>query len=97
MGEWQLEMARRAVALLREALAGEGLASSSRIVKIITDSDSARDCATAGLAVHLLLGRCVDPHDLEHQLDNLERFLMDWLTAVHRGRRRNVRLLHVDA
>jgi hypothetical protein len=41
---------------------------------------SSKDRATAGLAVHLLLGRCVEPSNLEHELDHLESFLADRLT-----------------
>jgi hypothetical protein len=77
MDERHIELARQAVALLRDALAGEVIQDRPRLLRFITDSASSKDRATAGLAVHLLLGRCVEPSNLEHELDYLDSFLAE--------------------
>jgi hypothetical protein len=61
MDSQHIELARQAAALLRDALAGEGLSS------LVMDGNSAEYRATHGLAV-VLLGQCVEPADLEQEL-----------------------------
>jgi hypothetical protein len=65
----QFELARTAVALLRDALAGE---DRPRIM----DRNGALDRTTHGLAVYLLI-RCADPADLENELARIDAFLAD--------------------
>jgi hypothetical protein len=70
----RIELARRAIARLRDVHAGDEGDDRPRPV----GTNSALDRTTHGLAVHLLI-RCVDPDDLEHELDYLESFLADQL------------------
>ena len=70
-----MEIARQAVALLRDALAGER-EDRPRLSSLIMDSNSAKYRAAHGLAVHLL-SRCVDPADLENELARIDTFLAE--------------------
>lgn len=75
MDEQHLELARTAVALLRDALAGEDGP------RLMDGNGAALDRTTHGLAVHLLI-RCVDPADLENELSRIDAFLADRLAVT---------------
>jgi hypothetical protein len=63
--------ARQAVALLRDILTRE---DPPRFVSTHRPLDK----TSHGLALHLLI-RCVDPNDLEHELDRIDAHLTDQL------------------
>jgi hypothetical protein len=76
MDAGDLELARRAVAVLREAFAGEE--NSVRLRRFVADCDSAEARVTYELAVHVL-GHCVEPADLETALAAMDAVLADRL------------------
>ncbi|HKN42872.1 MAG TPA: hypothetical protein VJW23_03035 [Propionibacteriaceae bacterium] len=76
MDAQQLELARRAVAALREALTGED--KSTRLRRFVADCGSAEARVTYELVVHLL-GQCAEPADLENALVAMDRVLADRL------------------
>jgi hypothetical protein len=69
MDEHHIELARQAVAVVRDVLAGRGLPTSVSTVL---------DRTTHSLVV-FLLASCGDPEDIENELDRLDVELTDQL------------------